>query len=218
MAEQSGRGSPAWYDEPGTAFLPKQQTPAEGGETARHIAEIEERLRNVTPGPWSSYDENGCSDDEPCWWVSGPAMVDAGESAYFTEADATFIAAAPTDIARLLAIVRRQRELLAECAVPLLDCSTQCPRLMKADTDLTALRGQVERMRVALEDARHELTIVHGLSASDRVSAYGHAQEMGADANGAWGAFCETLFTIDTSAELAIIDAALATASTGGKT
>ncbi len=55
MSEQSGRGTPAWYDEPGTAFLPK--TPAEGGDTVRRIAEIERRLAKATYRPdWPQYE------------------------------------------------------------------------------------------------------------------------------------------------------------------
>jgi hypothetical protein len=82
-------------------------------------------------------------------------------------------------------------------------------RAEKAEAALAAAQAREAAMRKSLEDARHCLVTLDGLEASDRVSAYGHAQEMGADANGAWDAFCETLFTIDTSVEVATIDAAL---------
>lgn len=68
---------------------------------------------------------------------------------------------------------------------------------------------QLATMRKALEDARHDLSFVTGLYATDRFEKYALAQEAGADANGAWDAFCECVFVLDMKDTIAKIDAAL---------
>jgi hypothetical protein len=62
----------------------------------------------------------------------------------------------------------------------------------------------------ALEAARHDLTTYHGLHAFDTTEGYHRAIQTGSDADGAWNAFQEETFQIDTTATLALLDAAIA--------
>jgi hypothetical protein len=74
--------------------------------------------------------------------------------------------------------------------------------------DADALIGEVERLRAALEIARHNLVTLNGLEIVD-MAAYGRAREMGADANGAWDVLCDSGWTIDESETIAAIDVVL---------
>jgi hypothetical protein len=69
------------------------------------------------------------------------------------------------------------------------------------DTDL---------IRTTLEDARHRLVTLNGLTASDGLGAYGDALYNGCDNSGAWDCFKDETWTIDETAGIAKIDAALA--------
>lgn len=68
----------------------------------------------------------------------------------------------------------------------------------------------MENIRSALEQARHELTIMHGLIATDTPSAYHDALAAGSDPDGAWNTYSEQTWKIDTSDTLRIIDEVLA--------
>lgn len=65
-------------------------------------------------------------------------------------------------------------------------------------------------IREALEDARHILTTLHGLMATDNIGAYGKALSNGCDPNGAWDCFRDTCFKIDETETIAKLDSALA--------
>ena len=104
--------------------------------TDEQLAEIEERLRAATPGPWQAMRQGNQyieTDYLPTAKVVGASVVTGlkrpwnphayisfgmrattHEEARFTDADADFIAHAPTDIAALIAEVRRLREALKQ--------------------------------------------------------------------------------------------------------
>ncbi len=66
-----------------------------------------------------------------------------------------------------------------------------------------------EQIRKALEAAHHELTTLHGLYAFDTTRPYTDAVHAGSDADGAWEAFQEETWQIDTTAVLRQIEAIL---------
>jgi hypothetical protein len=68
-----------------------------------------------------------------------------------------------------------------------------------------------KRLREALKKAHHELTTLHGLSATDGFKAYNDALRAGCDQNGAWDVFVEETWSIDVLDTLKTIEAALAT-------
>lgn len=80
--------------------------------TEQELAEMEARVRNASPGPWTR--------DDGDW--SPNHMVDAdGEVVVYDEGapgtqDAAFIAAARTDLPRLIAEVRRLRSFIDRMA------------------------------------------------------------------------------------------------------
>ena len=104
--------------------------------TDEQLAEIEERLRAATPGPWQAMRQGNQyieTDYLPTAKVVGASVVTGlkrpwnphayisfgmrattHEEARFTDADADFIAHAPTDIAALIAEVKRLREALRQ--------------------------------------------------------------------------------------------------------
>lgn len=65
-------------------------------------------------------------------------------------------------------------------------------------------------IRAALEHARHELTTLHGLVATDTPHAYQEALSSGSDPDGAWNTYTEQTWKIDTSGVMQEIDALLA--------
>ncbi len=71
--------------------------------------------------------------------------------------------------------------------------------------------GREQRLREALEAARHALTTLHGLTASDGVGEYAEALAEGCDHAGAWDCFVDETWRIDEAATLALIDKALET-------
>lgn len=74
----------------------------------------------------------------------------------------------------------------------------------------TSMENRVkETVKEALEAARHELVTLHGLMATDTPSEYSDAQSAGCDSNAAWDSFIENCWTLDTSAVIEKIDAAL---------
>lgn len=88
-----------------------------GWMTEEELKAIEARLQAATPGPWSDFCESGD------WWIEtmaddgspgGLVVCDAND---MDAADMALIAAAPTDIAALIAEVRRLRALMANTNV-----------------------------------------------------------------------------------------------------
>jgi cytochrome c5 len=82
-------------------------------------------------------------------------------------------------------------------------------RLQRRLNALKAAEERADRLAEGLKAAHHELTTLHGLQATDGLNAYYGAWENGADANGAWDAFTDSLITIDVKPVLDQIDAAL---------
>ena len=90
--------------------------------TEEELKAIEARLQAATPGPWSDFCESGD------WWIEtmaddgspgGLVVCDAND---MDAADMALIAAAPTDIAALIAEVRRLRTLIVNYAEAHADC------------------------------------------------------------------------------------------------
>jgi hypothetical protein len=123
----------------------------------------------------------------------------------------------------------RPIEVMADRILALLPApaDTPCPRCLGKDQeiycDLCADSGRVPRawvgpapaveaggLREALEAASHELSVLHGLTATDDPDAYADAIEAGLDSNGAAKCEREASFKIDTSKTQGIIRAALA--------
>ena len=87
------------------------------------VGEIENRLAEITPGPWKAQNLEADHGHAGIFWVSVDrpdevktvAEVDAnddGVEAIWRFADAEFIAHAPADVAFLLAELRKAREAL----------------------------------------------------------------------------------------------------------
>jgi hypothetical protein len=75
--------------------------------------------------------------------------------------------------------------------------------------EIARVRGELDAKTTALEEARHALETLHGLTASDGVGAYGDALREGCDPSGAWDCFCDQTFTINTSKCVTTIEKAL---------
>ncbi|MDP9315137.1 MAG: hypothetical protein M3R24_30455 [Chloroflexota bacterium] len=67
-----------------------------------------------------------------------------------------------------------------------------------------------DKVREALESARHTLTTHHGLWATDQSNVARDALSDGCDINGALDVYDEMKFQLDTTADIARIDVALA--------
>lgn len=80
------------------------------------------------------------------------------------------------------------------------------------DAALATLTRQRDELLAALETARHALVTLNGLSATDGFKAYSYALDDGCDPSGAWDVFLKQCITIDESAAINSIDAAIATA------
>ena len=79
---------------------------------AAELAAIRARADQAAPGPWQHGDQN----DQDGIYAAGSATAIACREAGGTAADAEFIAAARTDIPRLLATVKEYHEIVAMLA------------------------------------------------------------------------------------------------------
>jgi hypothetical protein len=77
--------------------------------SAAELAAIRTRVEQATPGPWQHGDHEGI-------YAQGSATAIAHRDSGGTVADADFIAAARTDIPRLLAAVETYHEIVAMLA------------------------------------------------------------------------------------------------------
>jgi hypothetical protein len=99
--------------------------------TPTELAEIKARAEAATPGPWRaerSLCNPGIRDaagtEREGWDFQGPLSLGDGECPYYTQEDATFIAAARADVPALVAEVERARRLLLWLSSAYLDALT----------------------------------------------------------------------------------------------
>ena len=128
--------------------------------TPEELAEVEERARKATAGPWEAANGRGAS----CVRTvdrNGRAIyfnVRAGDSANVSDetveswhADARFIAHARADVPALCAEVRRLKDAVAEALTPFAELIGENDRLRH---ERDAARAEVARLREALDAAQ----------------------------------------------------------------
>jgi len=82
---------------------------------SKYLSEIEERLKAATPGPWKLEGKDGIVGGPDLWDIAvtdDREMFSTGIPREQCHANATLIANAPTDLTRLLAIVRLYEEAI----------------------------------------------------------------------------------------------------------
>lgn len=158
VAETSGRGRSAWYDEPGTAFLSKEtRQPAAIPTDAATIAAAEKALAD------HDYGKLIVEPDGPLYQLRGqrtPEGTDTQIAGRLWLDDAEWFAALPGTVRDLLGLVKRQHDLLGQAATML-----QGQAVVRADLDVA--EATVLRQRRLLDECERELHEVtemyHGL-------------------------------------------------------
>jgi len=85
--------------------------------SATELAEIAKRAEDATPGPWEAT-EDWVHGEQHFWQIEGPGIYYEGSKHRNQRGDAEFIAAARTDIPRLVADLRAARKTLKRLAEP----------------------------------------------------------------------------------------------------
>lgn len=112
---------------------------------AAELAAIRERESNATPGPWLHLSNGKGGEDDPCLvghskYIDHPTPITCG-TPFWSSSDFDFIAAARTDIPRLLAtighlaaVIHEACEDMRKAKEPFIGCNAQ-DALFKAEEE-----------------------------------------------------------------------------------
>jgi hypothetical protein len=135
--------------------------------TPEAMAELERLAREATRKvPWTAenlLEISDCEEDDPrAWEIEGPELIESGDYAYFTEADAKWIvAASPAVVLALLERLRSAEETLAGTRTEMESREYRCPScdcrvVMFVDDDLGGIVSLAEHASTCSDDGDDE--------------------------------------------------------------